>query len=57
MSKMIPEQKAKQGRAGRPVLMVLICALILAMLAWAGVEIWGEQIDTHAAQEPGQATQ
>lgn len=57
MTKIIPEEKAKQGRLGRPVLIVLVCALILAMFAWAGVEMWGEQIDATAVQEPGQVSQ
>ena len=57
MTKIIPEEKAKQGRFGRPVLIVLICGLILAMVAWAGVEMWGEKIDAPAVQEPGQISQ
>lgn len=57
MSKIIPEEKAKQGRRGRPVLVVLVCAILLALVAWAGVEIWGEQIDAPANEEPGQISQ
>ncbi|MDM9644793.1 hypothetical protein [Rhizobium sp. S163] len=37
--------EARQGSYGRPVLMVLICGLVLALLAWGGVEMWGESID------------
>jgi hypothetical protein len=42
-----PEQpmsatEARQGRSGRPVLMVLIAGLVLALLAWGGAEWWGE---------------
>lgn len=42
----IPTVKARQGRRGWQVLMVLICALVLAMVVWAGVEFYGEAIDT-----------
>lgn len=28
--------EARQGSYGRPVLMVLVCSLILALLAWGG---------------------
>lgn len=38
--------EARQGSYGRPVLMVLVCSLILALLAWGGVEMWGERQDT-----------
>ena len=37
--------EAKQGRRGRHVLVILVCALVLAAVAWAGVELWGEHID------------
>lgn len=37
--------EARQGRFGRPVLMVLVCSLVLALLAWGGVEMWGERQD------------
>ena len=49
MQKTIPTDKARQGGRGRPVLVVLIVGLLLAMGAWAGVEIWGEYIDAPAA--------
>jgi hypothetical protein len=42
--------EARQGRTGRPVLIVLIAGLTLALLAWIGAEIWGETTDTPAAQ-------
>ena len=44
MPKTIPTDKARQGGWGRPVLIVLVVGLLLAMGAWAGVELWGEQI-------------
>jgi len=40
--------EAGQGSYGRPVLIVLVCGLILTLLAWGGVEIWGESVDTDA---------
>ena len=49
MQKTIPTDKARQGSPGRPVLMVLIVGLLLAMGVWAGVEVWGEYIDAPAA--------
>ncbi len=37
--------EARQGHYGKPVFIVLVCGLLLALLAWGGVEIWGESID------------
>lgn len=37
--------EARQGQLGKPVFIVLISGLILALIAWGGVEIWGESID------------
>jgi hypothetical protein len=45
MARQIPNEKAKQGRTGFPVLMVLVAALVLAMLAWAGAELFGDAIE------------
>lgn len=42
--------EARQGRAGKPVLTVLSAALILAAIAWAGAEWWGEATDPPAEQ-------
>ncbi|MEQ1954166.1 hypothetical protein [Mesorhizobium sp. CN2-181] len=42
MQKTIPTDKARQAGWGRPVLVVLVVGLLLAMAVWAGVEIWGE---------------
>ncbi|PSJ63419.1 hypothetical protein [Kumtagia ephedrae] len=53
MPKPLPPEKARQGKLGRPVLVVLIAALVLAMVVWAGVEFWGERIDTPAADDAG----
>jgi hypothetical protein len=53
MQKIISTNKARQGGRGRPVLIVLVVGLLLAMGAWAGVEMWGEHIDTPAADDAG----
>lgn len=37
--------EVRQGRTGRPVLMVLICGLVLAFVAWGAAEGWGEATD------------
>ena len=34
--------EARQGNRGKPVLMVLVCGLVLAVVAWGGAEWWGE---------------
>lgn len=44
MVKIEPE-KARQGRWGGKVLVILIFGLILAVIAWIGLEIYGEKID------------
>jgi hypothetical protein len=42
--------EARQGSWGRQVFLVLVAGLLLAMLAWGAVEIWGENIDDNATQ-------
>ena len=42
--KEIPPQKARQGKKGRPVLIVLISSLIIVLLVWFGAEIYGSYI-------------
>jgi hypothetical protein len=37
---------ARQASYGKPVLLVLLCGLVLAVVIWGGVEMWGETIDT-----------
>lgn len=37
--------QVRQGRTGRPVLIVLICGLVLAFAAWGAAEWWGEATD------------
>ncbi|WP_416796592.1 hypothetical protein [Ciceribacter azotifigens] len=39
-----PAVQARQGSLGRPVLVVLLVGLILAMLFWVPVEWWGNAI-------------
>ena len=51
MTKVVPTDKARQGRAGWQVQVVLICALLLAAAAWWGAEIYGEAIDPPASQQ------
>jgi hypothetical protein len=48
VEKKVDAEKAKQGRWGMQVLLILICGLILAGIVWFGVEIYGE----HLAKEP-----
>lgn len=49
----LTETKARQGRLGRPVLVVLVVSLLLAMAVWWGVELYGDAI---APEEPIGAT-
>jgi hypothetical protein len=42
--KTIKSEKAKQGRWGVQVLLILIIALVLAVIVWGGVEFYGEKI-------------
>lgn len=39
--KKIPTQDARQGRKGTPVLVVLLCSLLLALIFWIGLEAFG----------------
>jgi hypothetical protein len=48
--------EARQGLLGRPVLMVLIGGLLLAAVAWAGAEMFGESTDNDAATRVEQTT-
>lgn len=40
--------EARQGPLGRPVLLVLIGGLLLALIAWGGAELFGEGTDDSA---------
>ncbi|MBA1141248.1 hypothetical protein [Mesorhizobium neociceri] len=48
MTKIIPENKARQGRWGWHGLRILIAALLLAFIAWGIAEIYGEKIRNNA---------
>lgn len=39
--KKVPAEDARQGRKGVPVLVVLLCSLVLALIVWVGVESYG----------------
>ncbi|KQV34302.1 MULTISPECIES: hypothetical protein [unclassified Rhizobium] len=41
----VTTSEARQGRLGKPVLVVLVCGLLLALIAWAGAELFGESVD------------
>jgi hypothetical protein len=53
MTKIIPENKARQGRWGWHGLRILIAALLLAFIAWGIAEIYGEKIDNSAPAYQG----
>lgn len=44
MPKTIDPNKARQGRSGTRVLTILISALILALIVWWGVGLYGSAI-------------
>ena len=44
MTKSVDPNKARQGRSGWQVLVVLVCALVLAMIVWWAVGIFGGAI-------------
>ena len=41
-------KEARQGPLGKPVLLVLIGGLLLAVIAWGGAELFGESTDNKA---------
>lgn len=51
MTNNLPENKARQGPLGRPVLVVLIAALLLAILAWGIAEFYGVAIKTQSSDQ------
>ena len=48
--------EARQGFLGRPVLMVLVVGLVLAMLAWAAAEYFGMAIDEQTPSDAATAS-
>lgn len=55
MAEKIPTNKARQGRWGAHVLVVLVVGLALAGAVWLGLEFYGEAIDTQSTGQPGAA--
>lgn len=53
MTKIVLEDKARQGRWGWHALRILIAGLLLAFIAWGGVEIYGELIKSPATEQNG----
>jgi hypothetical protein len=53
MAERIPPNRARQGRWGTQVLLVLVIALALAGTVWLGLEFYGEAIDSESAGQPG----
>lgn len=44
MVKTVDPNKARQGRSGWQVLVILVCALALVLLVWFGVGLFGGAI-------------
>jgi hypothetical protein len=44
MERKISTEKARQGRWGVRVLLILVCALVLAGVVWLGVEMYGRSL-------------
>lgn len=53
MPERISANKARQGRWGFQVLVVLVLALALTGAVWLGLEFYGEAIDTQSMGQPG----
>jgi hypothetical protein len=43
--------EARQGALGKPVLVILVAALLLAIVAWGAAEMFGESTDNDAATD------
>ena len=52
MNEPLPPREARQGYRDKPVLAVLAGGLLLAMIVWAGVEIYGETTDADRDPAP-----
>ena len=55
--KKVSTDRARQGKAGRPVLLVLISALVLVAIAWFAAEMFGQSIDPEPDNAPAPSTQ
>lgn len=53
----VATDKARQGKLGQPVLVVLISALILVAIAWFAAEMFGQSIDPTPDNAPAPSTQ
>ena len=56
MTEPLPPDDARQGRGGRTLLIILICAFVLAAVVWWGVEWYGETIDADQKVELQKST-
>lgn len=59
MTKIVASEKARQRRSGTNVLTILVVALLLAIVAWGAVEIYGmiiapDQVDTQTTATTSQ---
>ncbi|WP_028034741.1 hypothetical protein [Chelativorans sp. J32] len=57
MEQKVPPEKARQGREGIPVLLVLIGGLVLAGIIWAIAELYGVFIDERQPVEMPQSSE
>ncbi len=55
MNKELDPNKAKQGRSGWQVLVILVAAIVLLMIGWWFVEIYGQAIDPDSSEQVGGA--
>ncbi|WP_192251827.1 hypothetical protein [Mesorhizobium silamurunense] len=51
MTKIVPEDKARQGHWGWHALRILVAGLLLAFIAWGAVEIYGELIKSPTSDQ------
>ena len=51
--KVVSTNKARQGRSGRRVLLILVAALVLVAAAWGAAEIYGTAIEPSQPVAPG----
>ncbi|WP_199200681.1 hypothetical protein [Mesorhizobium sp. 113-3-3] len=55
MANNVPENQARQGPLGRPVLVVLLGGLLLAVAAWGVAEIYGVVIKGPSTEQDSKA--